>query len=201
MSAVEERAKRRPGRPRSERADAAILAAALELLVERGAGQTSVEQVAQRAGVTRATVYRRFPDKTALLVRAIEPVHDDDTPELIDLPDIDRMLAAWADYLSQPRNRRLLRRLYGAADDYPELLDAYRRLHGGRRAAAVTATLERARETAHLPPDADPEILSAMLYGAILHHLGTYPDDTSARDIKAYLTAVLHQTGYRPDPG
>lgn len=201
MSVVEERSKRQPGRPRSQRADAAILAAALELFIDRGAGQTSVEQVAQRAGVTRATVYRRFPDKTALLVRAIEPVHDDDTPEQIDWSTIDRMLTDWAGYLSQPRNRKMLRRLYGAADDYPELLDAYRRLHGARRAAAVTATLERARETAHLPPGADLEIVSAMLTGAILHHLGTYSDDTSAHDIKAYLAAVLRQVGYRPDPG
>ncbi|MGW4474403.1 TetR/AcrR family transcriptional regulator [Nonomuraea sp. NPDC004354] len=63
---------RAPGRPRSQEVDAAILAAALDLLIECGASLTSIEQVAQRAGVTRATVYRRFADKTALLVQAIE---------------------------------------------------------------------------------------------------------------------------------
>ncbi|GAA4228221.1 AcrR family transcriptional regulator [Streptosporangium album] len=113
---------RRPGRPRSREADTAILGAALDLLLERGAAQTSIEQVAQRAGVTRATVYRRFADKTALLVQAIESSHTDHEPSALDWPDVERMLTDWTGYLSRPRNRRMLRRLHGAADDYPELI-------------------------------------------------------------------------------
>src|ERR687894_120193 len=95
------------GRPRSQEADLAILAAALDLLIERGAGQTSIEQVARRAGVTRATVYRRFADKTELLVQAVESVHDDHDPDALDWSDIDHMLTDWAGYLSQPRNHRM----------------------------------------------------------------------------------------------
>jgi len=52
--------RRRSGRPRDQKLDAAILAAGLELLIERGAADTSIEQAAKRANVTRATVYRRF---------------------------------------------------------------------------------------------------------------------------------------------
>jgi AcrR family transcriptional regulator len=64
-----------PGRPRSPEADAAILAAALDLLLERGIAATSIEQVARRAGVTRATVYRRFPDRTQLLIATVEAAY------------------------------------------------------------------------------------------------------------------------------
>ncbi|MEU4700882.1 TetR/AcrR family transcriptional regulator [Nonomuraea dietziae] len=178
--------------------DAAVLAAALDLLIEYGASQTSIEQVAQRAGVTRATVYRRFAGKTALLVQAIESVHQDHEPGAIDWPDIGSMLDDWALYLSEPRNRRMLRRLYGAVDDHPELLQAYRGANGLRRAAAERATLAAARDRGELPAETDLDILQQVLNGAVLHHLGSYPDTTSAADIRAFLAAVLRQAGHRP---
>ncbi|MFB4286015.1 TetR/AcrR family transcriptional regulator [Nonomuraea sp. ATR24] len=190
---------RRPGRPRSREVDAAVLAAALDLLIERGASQTSIEQIAQRAGVTRATVYRRFPGTTALLIQAIESVHHDHGPGALDWPDIDRMLDNWAAYLSTPRNRRMLRRLYGAVDDYPELPRAYRNSHGGRRAAAEHAALRRSRERGQLPRESDPDTVQQLLNGAVLHHLGAYPDTESAEAVKAYFVAILRQAGYRTD--
>lgn len=192
-------ARRAPGRPRSQEVDSAILSAALDLMIERGAGRTSIEQVAQRAGVTRATVYRRFPDKTTLLIQAIEAEHRDHDPGAPDWPDLSLMVHDMASYLSRPRHRRMLRRLYGAVDDHPELLRSYRDSQGGRRASAELATLARARDEGRLPPDTNPEILQQILNGAILHHLGAYPDTVTAADISAFFIAVLKQTGY--DPG
>ncbi|MEU1737496.1 TetR/AcrR family transcriptional regulator [Streptosporangium sp. NPDC020145] len=177
--------------------DAAVLAAALDLFIERGAGGTSIEQVAQRAGVTRATIYRRFPDKTALLIQAIESVHHDHDPGALDWPDIEHMLGNWATYLSNPRNRRMLRRLYGAVDDHPELLRAYRDSHGGRRAAAEHAALSRSRERGQLPGDCDLNAVQQLLNGAVLHHLGSYPATESADAVKAYFVTILRQVGYR----
>ena len=58
------------GRPRSEQADRAIMAAALELLAERGIAGMSIEEVASRAGVGKATVYRRWSSKGALALDA-----------------------------------------------------------------------------------------------------------------------------------
>src|SRR5919201_1294799 len=52
-------------RPRSERATAAILAAARELLEERGLKALSVDAIAARAGVSKATIYRWWPSKAA----------------------------------------------------------------------------------------------------------------------------------------
>ncbi len=175
----------------------AILGAALDLLIERGASETSIEQVAQRAGVTRATVYRRFPDKTALLIQAIESVHQDHAPDALEWPDLDHMLDHWATYLSDPRNRRMLRRLYGAVDDYPELLRAYRDSHGGRRAVAEHATLRRSREHGRLPRDRDLNVVQEMLSGAVLHHLGAYADTEGADSVRGYFLAILRQVGCR----
>ncbi|MEU2511670.1 TetR/AcrR family transcriptional regulator [Streptomyces syringium] len=184
-----------PGRPRSREADEAILTAALDLLIERGAGSTSIEQVARRAGVTRATVYRRFPTLTDLLVRAVEWEYRDVAPDTLDWPDIDGMILDWAEHLSRPRARRLIRRLYGTVDDLPELLRAYDSAHGRLRGRAVRTTLERARAAGQLPPGSDPGILQQILSGAALQHLAAYPDSTSAEEIRTYFFAVLRQAG------
>src|SRR3984885_5350644 len=63
-------AARRPGRPRSEQAEQAILEAAIEAVGDRGIDGVSCEDVAARAGVGKATLYRRWPGKEDLLIAA-----------------------------------------------------------------------------------------------------------------------------------
>ena len=191
-------AARPPGRPRSAEADEAILGAAVELLIERGVDQVSVEQVARRAGVTRATVYRRFPNLTALLVSAVEWEYRDADPEGLHWPDVDGMVAHWAAQLSRPRDRKLMRRLYAAVDDFPELLQAYADAHGRHGVEAVRATLDRARSSGELPPHVDSAVLQQMFSGAALAYVGVYPDDSGEDAIRAYFTDILRQVGYRP---
>ncbi|MFJ4654344.1 TetR/AcrR family transcriptional regulator [Nocardia sp. NPDC088792] len=60
------------GRPRDAGRDAAILDAALQVLTEVGYDQMSVESVAARAGVAKTTIYRRYSDKAAVVVAAVE---------------------------------------------------------------------------------------------------------------------------------
>ena len=61
----------RRGRPRSEKAREAILAAAAELLLERGLGAVSMDAVAEQAGVSKATIYRWWPTKETLALDAL----------------------------------------------------------------------------------------------------------------------------------
>src|SRR5690348_10869274 len=62
---------RRPGRPRSEQAEQAIIEATLDLFAEQGFEGVCVEAVASRAGVGKATIYRRWPNKEELLLAAL----------------------------------------------------------------------------------------------------------------------------------
>lgn len=190
-------AERTPGRPRSTDADAAILEAALDLLIERGAEATSIEQVARRAGVTRATVYRRFPDKTQLLIATIEAAYGD-PPPTPEIRDVEHLLVGWASVLGNPRQRRLLRRLYGAIEDFPELARAYQRLFGEQRDQARRTVFEQARDRGQFPADTDPEVLLDLLTGASWQHLAVHPDTGTAEDAERFLRAALHQAGYRP---
>src|SRR6516165_3536641 len=65
---------RRTGRPRSEQADHAILSAALDLFAEHGPDSLCIEQVAAKAGVGKATIYRRWPGKEEMLLDALATV-------------------------------------------------------------------------------------------------------------------------------
>lgn len=67
----------RAGRARSEAADEAILAATIDLLAERGYGGLTVSAVIERAGVSSATLYRRWPTKQDVVVAALASL----TPE------------------------------------------------------------------------------------------------------------------------
>src|SRR5256885_14111497 len=62
---------RRPGRPRSEQAEQAIIEATLDLFAEQGFEGVCIEAVAARAGVGKATLYRRWPNKEELLLAAL----------------------------------------------------------------------------------------------------------------------------------
>jgi AcrR family transcriptional regulator len=188
---------RPPGRPRNTDADAAILDAALDLLIERGAEAASVEQVARRAGVTRATVYRRFADKTQLLIAAVESAYGN-PPARPEIRDLEHLVTGWASVLADPRQRKLLRRLYGAFEDYPEIADVYRKQLGDQRSDVRLRVLEQARDDGELPPDTAPQVLLDLLTGAGWQHLVTYPDTSPPDDVERYLRAVLHQAGYRP---
>jgi AcrR family transcriptional regulator len=61
----------RRGRPRSERASDAIFDAAAELLLEHGLDAVSMDAVAERAGVSKATIYRWWPTKETLALDAL----------------------------------------------------------------------------------------------------------------------------------
>jgi AcrR family transcriptional regulator len=77
----------RPGRPRDARAGAAILDATLELFVECGFEGMSIEGIAARAGVGKATIYRRWPSKEACVVAAVAALVRRDGPP-VDTGDV-----------------------------------------------------------------------------------------------------------------
>lgn len=71
---------RRLGRPRDAELDERILDATLDLLAERGFEHTTMDEVAQRAAVAKATVYRRYPSKDELAVDAVKRLFEQEVP-------------------------------------------------------------------------------------------------------------------------
>ena len=69
------------GRPRNPETDTRITEAAAELMLERGFDKMTVDDVAARAGVGKATVYRRWPSKEDLAVAAMQEIYSAEIPD------------------------------------------------------------------------------------------------------------------------
>ena len=118
-----EKAPRGRGRPRSEEAHRANLAAGVGLLAEHGLGGLTIEAVAARAGVGKTTIYRRWETKNDLVLAAMEqlrpPGPPPDTGSL--LGDLGALVAVQRERLEASRLPRVIPRVLGESLDDPDL--------------------------------------------------------------------------------
>jgi AcrR family transcriptional regulator len=161
---------RRPGRPRSEQAEQAIIEATLDLFAEQGFEGVCVEAVAARAGVGKATIYRRWPNKEELLLAAFSSLKSP-FPEPKGLSVRDDLLAMvevmCADK-ADPRKSRRYALLLGEGEKYPRLMTRYKETVVEPRRDAMRAVIRRGVQTGELRPDTDVEIAMLTLTGAIM---------------------------------
>jgi AcrR family transcriptional regulator len=113
--------KRGRGRPRREGADEAILQAARELLDEAGYAAFNVDVIAERTGIAKTTIYRRWPTKSALVAAAIDTTPSTDPDAILRETEhlLSRLAGADLDVLRaviQPRRELLLAALGAEAD-------------------------------------------------------------------------------------
>jgi AcrR family transcriptional regulator len=186
----------RRGRPRLQATDQAIFAAASELISERGYDGFSMAAVADRAGVAKTTVYRRWPTRSHLALATVSSVMA--RVSLVDSGDLRADLTsftrAFAAALRAPGTRRLMAELAVASTQRPELDGAFRHLFTQRRAAAL-GTVLRAAASGLLRPGIDPELLIDELAGTLHYRMlrgGDGPTDAYAeRLVDAVLAGAL----------
>ncbi|HZZ50209.1 MAG TPA: TetR/AcrR family transcriptional regulator [Pseudonocardia sp.] len=150
-------ATRPAGRPRDPAVNDAILTATRELLIEVGYAGISIDAVAARAEVGKPTVYRRYPNKTALVFEAVfgktKAQPDPDTGSLVS--DL-RKAYRWAvEEFAAPEARAAVPGLIADLAANPQLAALVRTQVIGPEYARVRAALERARERGEIHPDAD----------------------------------------------
>jgi AcrR family transcriptional regulator len=163
-------AARRPGRPRSERAEQAILDAAIEAVGECGIEGVRCEDVAARAGVGKATLYRRWPGKEDLLIAAFAAMKRP-VPELTGASvreDLVALLTVMADDADDPRYAQHYALLHGAGERFPRLVARYKQLIVEPRRELVRSVLRRGIEAGELRPGTDVEVAMLMLTGAVM---------------------------------
>lgn len=192
------------GRPRDPRTDDAILEAGLDLFCERGVEGASIEQIAQRAGVGKLTVYRRWSSKEDLIAAAIERElraygsmpSNDELADQSPAQTLESMLPAAAAAAVRPRLRAMIARIAGSAVSHPELFAVYweHYLLPRRRAAAVM--LQRAQADGAIRADAGVDVLIDMMAGAVLYRL-LQPDPPDAAEMRRYLEQVYRAVGLR----
>lgn len=155
------------GRPRSEEAHQAILDATLELLVEVGYSALTVEGIASRAGVGKATIYRRWPSKLPLVIEAfgqLPGLEESDTGDLVS--DLERMLRSYLRLFNSTPLGAVVPSLAGERAHNPELSQLFAPVVRSRRQPLIRA-LQAAIARGELDPDLDVDLAADLIVGPI----------------------------------
>jgi AcrR family transcriptional regulator len=180
----------RRGRPRDPVVDESILAATLELLGEAGYARLTMEQVAARARVGKASVYLRWPSKLALVAEAIRRGRPDLVPEVPDSGSLAGDMAIFLADLVRPRDAgaRALSAVTGEAASNPEVREAFRRGVSRTLADRVRVIVERAVARGELPAATDVELLS-LLPQALLQQFRLTYDERPGTELAGRIVA------------
>lgn len=182
---------RRPG-GRTAAASQRIAAAALALLGEGGFHACTFQAVAARAGVSRSTLYRRWPSEAAMVLDAIASVVDQriavaDTGSLAgDLRAALRQLAA---FLDSPVGRASISAALHIEAD-PDTIRQRQRLWA-QRWEVIAPLFARARARRELAADVDPQALLASAAGALYFRLIVAARPLDAAWIRAVVAVVV----------
>jgi AcrR family transcriptional regulator len=153
---------------RSRRAESAILEATIALLAELGFAGLTIDGIAARAGVGKATIYRHWSSKAEVAVEAfkefIPPLEDPDTGSFAD--DVGAVLLQIVDGLSNSPLAAILPSLVEAAERDPELERHFKEF-GATRRAVLRAVFDRAARRGELREGLDPDVAIDLLVGPI----------------------------------
>jgi AcrR family transcriptional regulator len=177
------------GRPRSERAQSAILEAAADLLLEHGLAAVSMDEVAAQAGVSKATIYRWWPTKETLAMDAL--YHEwAGVPVVADTGslqgDLLELLRPWARLVGRRPYGRVIAALLTEAQTNPAFAREYRARFVRPRREEGRRIFGRAIERGEIRADTKIEVALDILYGPIYHRLlhGHAPlNDRFVRDV------------------
>jgi AcrR family transcriptional regulator len=156
------------GRPRSGELDRKIIECAMQELMSRGYGGMSIDAVAQRAGVSKATVYRRYADKADLVTAAIaaQPAPDVSAADgstrerLVNLTELARKR------MIDGGGMRVLSQILAESERNPQLLEQHRERTVALRRAEFEDVLRSGIERGDVRPDADIGTAVSVISGA-----------------------------------
>ncbi len=162
------------GRPRDEEARRRILEAALALVEDVGFTNATTDSIAERAGASKSTIYRWWPNKAAVLIDALReqvaleqpfPITDDVRDDLI------VQLQNFIELLASNGRGRLFKAFIAAAQSDPEVADAFRHHWIQPRRAEAKAVLEHHQANGGLREGLDLGGVLDMIYGPIYFRL------------------------------
>lgn len=188
--------KARPGRQRSQAADDSILAAALDVLAADGYGGLTMSAVIAAAGVSSATLYRRWPTKQQLVAAALASLHsavvDIDTGSLEG--DVAEFLRSSADTMSV-RRADLAEDVAVELRRNPDFRAAVNEKFVVPRLVVLGHILDRARNRGELGPGLSAEVAMSFINGPLHHRvfvMGGEPTPAFLRSVVAAALASLH---------
>jgi AcrR family transcriptional regulator len=169
-----------------------VLEAAVEELAAKGYAATSFEDIAERAGVAKTTIYRRWPTKPELVLAALGCVAADvtsagDTGSL--RGDLVAMLRTFRDFAMTPRGGSLMRMMLseGGAGEIAEVARKIRK----SKEAFPRAVITRAVKRGELPRGSDAKLILDLLFGGVQHYVIFISEPCTDRKIEQFVDLVL----------
>jgi len=187
------------GRPRSPRIHQAILKAAADLVLENGFKALSIDAIAAEAGVGRMSIYRRWPNKAAIIMDAFVARVNPGTLFVSTGSYLDsiRLQMRTMAKVFRGKDGALMRALVAEAQFDPELANALRERWTMPRRKMAVAFFQQGIRNGFLRADADPNAIIDVLYAPIYYRLqmGTGPlSDAYIDEIFAHAMKGLRNT-------
>ncbi len=164
---------KKKGRPRNAATEKAILTASYDLLLETGFGAVTVEKIAERAKVSKATIYKWWPNKAAVVMdgflsAAMSRLPVPDTGSVIE--DIVIQVTNLARFLTS-REGKVINELIAEGQFDSKLAEEYRLRYFNPRRLDSRHILERGVQRGELKQDVDLEICIDLIYGPLFYRL------------------------------
>jgi len=192
--------RRRPGRPRDDSRDVAILTAALEALAEVGYDRLTMDMVARRAHAGKGALYRRWPSKADLVIDAVKVGSTRlDVPDTGSLAGDLKVLAdAATEVMGNHQRFLLMAGLATAASRDPELARVLARQMGPRE-DVLGAMWARAMDRGEIPRGRDCQAIWEVV-PAVLFLRSVFSPHTIAPDLpKRLIWTVVYPLLTAPD--
>ena len=178
--------------PRVIRTRATVLAAAIDLLAERGYSGFSIEGIVERTGIAKTTLYRHWRSREALLAAAIVelggagPLPDTGSVR----QDLQDLLARRVQAARTPRWERCMPALVEASARHAELAAMVARLTA-QALGQVETLLRRGIERGELRPDVDPQLAASALMGPVVFRRLLLHEAPSNERVSAFIDMTL----------
>lgn len=160
----------RRGRPRNQACTGEIMEATLRLVADVGIAGLTMDAVARDAGVGKATIYRRWASKEALLLDAwMSCVRKSEAPDTGTFRgDLEVVLGGFEHPLTDQELQRVFPQMIAAAKVNPEVADAYREFIAQRR-EPLQVVLQRAVARGEIDPEADLQVVHDLLVAPLMY--------------------------------
>ena len=182
-----------------------VLTTTLDLLMETGLGELTIDDISRRSGVAKTTIYRHWPNRSAVVIDACSRMTDDQEPPpdtgSLD-GDLRAILTGIADLLGTARWSSILPSIVDAAEHDSEFASIHSRIQHGH-AAPLRAALDRAACRGEIPPAADGNAIAAALLGPLFYRRWFSREQIDAEFVETIIRnaiAGLHRDPGNPEP-
>jgi AcrR family transcriptional regulator len=191
------------GRPRSSDVNHALREAAISIFVERGLPALALEEVARRAGVSRAALYRRWSSREALLADALRSRRDafDGFVPNAETPSLDRLLNMLAERVgvafADPFMRGLIRRVLTLGPEGEAIRREYLETVVAPRRISLICAITGARNADLIDAGSDPALVLDAIAGALTYKLLSGEAEQNGFDGEQYVLGLFRMVGLK----